>query len=116
MNVGRNELCPCGSGKKSKHCCNQGQAASRWPVYLVLFVVVVGAAAIVAALREDSKPPRSLAAVSPVSAATPATQTAAAPAPATAPAAEPPGPAPAGKVWSPEHGHYHDAPNAASNP
>ena len=23
---------------------------------------------------------------------------------------EPPGPAPPGKVWSPEHGHWHDAP------
>ena len=21
--VGRNELCPCGSGKKYKHCCGQ---------------------------------------------------------------------------------------------
>jgi len=20
--IGRNELCPCGSGKKVKHCCN----------------------------------------------------------------------------------------------
>ena len=23
--IGRNELCPCGSGKKYKHCCGQGK-------------------------------------------------------------------------------------------
>lgn len=23
MNVGRNELCPCGSGKKYKNCCGK---------------------------------------------------------------------------------------------
>ncbi|MBA3508069.1 MAG: SEC-C domain-containing protein [Betaproteobacteria bacterium] len=28
MNVGRNETCPCGSGKKYKHCCLIGAAAS----------------------------------------------------------------------------------------
>ncbi len=34
--------------------------------------------------------------------------------PATQLFAQPPGPAPAGKVWFPEHGHWHDAP--ASSP
>lgn len=31
-----------------------------------------------------------------------------APAPAPVPAAQPPGPTPPGKVWSAEHGHWHD--------
>jgi len=26
--VGRNERCPCGSGKKSKHCCLKKRAAT----------------------------------------------------------------------------------------
>jgi tetratricopeptide (TPR) repeat protein len=30
MNVGRNDPCPCGSGKKSKHCC-RGKSASTNP-------------------------------------------------------------------------------------
>lgn len=30
--------------------------------------------------------------------------------PSFTPAPQPPGPAPAGKVWSAEHGHWHDAP------
>jgi len=29
---------------------------------------------------------------------------------------QPPGPAPAGKVWSTEHGHWHDAPGAPAAP
>jgi len=32
------------------------------------------------------------------------------------PAAQPPGDAPPGKVWSPEHGHWHDAPVALTPP
>ena len=24
VKTGRNELCPCGSGKKNKKCCNKG--------------------------------------------------------------------------------------------
>ena len=27
MGVGRNDLCPCGSGKKHKHCCLGGEAS-----------------------------------------------------------------------------------------
>jgi len=44
--------------------------------------------------------------------ATPITMTpTSAPLPPT-PAPQPPGPAPEGKVWSAEHGHWHDAPGA----
>jgi len=44
----------------------------------------------------------------------------AAPAPGSQPPAipgtpQPPGPAPEGKVWSVEHGHWHDAPGAAAS-
>ncbi len=28
MNIGRNELCPCGSGKKYKHCCMNAEPSS----------------------------------------------------------------------------------------
>ena len=36
------------------------------------------------------------------------------PMPAAQLSAQPPGPAPAGKVWSPEHGHWHDTSESAS--
>src|ERR1700722_11163377 len=31
MKPGRNERCPCGSGRKYKHCCGQTPAAPRAP-------------------------------------------------------------------------------------
>ena len=31
VGVGRNDLCPCGSGKKYKHCCLGGEASSGGP-------------------------------------------------------------------------------------
>jgi hypothetical protein len=44
--VGRNELCPCGSGKKYKLCCESKAAGSRMSTMVILLV----AAAVVAAL------------------------------------------------------------------
>lgn len=94
MRVGRNELCPCGSGQKFKNCC-EGKARGAMPKGLIaLFVVLaaVAAFALVPRGNDDSS-----------SASLPA---------ATAPATRPgpqPGPAPPGKVWSAEHGHWHDA-------
>ncbi|MGE3275961.1 MAG: SEC-C metal-binding domain-containing protein [Vicinamibacterales bacterium] len=73
--AGRNDLCPCGSGKKFKRCC-EGRDRSAGVSRLVIAVMVglMAAAAImgVASLGDEG--------------------TAA---------------APAGQVWSPEHGHYH---------
>lgn len=44
--VGRNETCPCGSGKKYKHCCESKAAGSRMTTLMILVI----AGAIVAAL------------------------------------------------------------------
>ena len=40
MSVGRNEPCPCGSGKKHKHCCagkKERTPQSMWTTVLVAF-------------------------------------------------------------------------------
>jgi hypothetical protein len=73
--AGRNDPCPCGSGKKYKRCCEVTQQKTRSSRALVFVVLAILAGAIVAAvtsLGEDATP-------------------------VAAP----------GRVWSPEHGHYH---------
>ena len=75
--VGRNDPCPCGSGKKHKHCCGGSAQApslvSRLMLGLVIVVILGAAYAGFTAMTADAGSA---------------------------------GPAP-GKVWSPEHGHYH---------
>ena len=68
---GRNDPCPCGSGKKYKHCC----AAKKDRVSPALIVVLIAGAilAVVVIVSNARKSSNS------------------------------------GMVWSPEHGHYHDA-------
>src|SRR5687767_5256526 len=104
MRVGRNELCPCGSGKKYKNCCESKDArgSSRGMLGLLGVIALIAAVGIFAALsgRGTKSAPR------------PTAGGAAAPA-GTTPRPQPPGPAPAGKVWSAEHGHWHDANPAA---
>lgn len=73
MATGRNEPCPCGSGKKYKHCCEgkaAGRTSSRLLIAAIAAVVLVAIMAMMSNAREGSAPAR---------------------------------------VWSPEHGHYHDA-------
>jgi hypothetical protein len=73
MATGRNEPCPCGSGKKFKHCCEgkHGSAtSSRLLIAAIAAVVLVAILAMMSNSREGTAP---------------------------------------GRVWSPEHGHYHDA-------
>src|SRR5687768_11114642 len=104
MNAGRNEPCPCGSGKKFKHCCEKSAStvATRGPAVLVAIVVLAGTAALVAALNRAPRPtPQTPAVAQPMQASTPAAATT-----TNGPSAETP---PPGKVWSPEHGHWHDA-------
>lgn len=82
MSVARNAPCPCGSGRKHKHCCAGKTPWHKQPAVtggLVGVVLLIGLVlAGMAFTRSGSNGP--------------------------------PGPAPPGKVWSPEHGHWHDAP------
>lgn len=101
MPVGRNETCPCGSGKKFKHCCagTSSRGMSKGLMLLLAAMAAIAAFGIV-----------------PMFVGTDATkstpqQVAAAP---QQPKAQPPGAVPPGKVWSPEHGHWHDAGPAPS--
>ncbi len=52
--VGRNDPCPCGSGKKHKHCCEKtsGQM-SRTSQFAVIGVVVAIAATLVYTFSRD---------------------------------------------------------------
>jgi SEC-C motif len=96
MRTGRNDPCPCGSGKKFKNCC-EGKARGATPKGLIAIIVVLVAIAAVAFIpRGDEKQSTAL-------------RPAAAAAPANRPGPQPPGPVPPGKVWSAEHGHWHDA-------
>lgn len=139
--TGRNEKCPCGSGSKYKHCCEQKDKQpfmSRSGLILGVAVAVVLAGGVAALFKESSNgadhssssgkvwsaehghyhdgpsgpaPASQAQGSDPAAAPLESSQTAAAtPAPAAnTPAPQPPGPAPAGKVWSSEHGHWHDA-------
>ena len=98
MRTGRNESCPCGSGRKFKACCEgkQARGVSRGLMGLLAAMGIVAAVGVVAAIRDNREETR-----------TPSRPAAAAR--TTAPKPQPPGPVPAGKVWSAEHGHWHDA-------
>ena len=98
MRVGRNETCPCGSGKKFKACCAGKRSQSRGLVLLFVMIGAIAAVAVFASFRREEK---SAPLPAPVARATPK--------------AQPPGPAPAGKVWSVEHGHWHDAAPKSGN-
>ena len=132
--TGRNQPCPCGSGQKYKHCCEDKDKhpyVSRTGIISGIAIAIVLAGGIAALLNDpsnDAETQRRLrdvlegrsetaapAPVSPAPAATPApagssqTPTTSTGLPG-APVPQPDGPVPAGKVWSAEHGHWHDAP------
>jgi len=92
--VGRNEPCPCGSGKKYKNChmgVEEAKGGKNKALILggvLLLLIVIG----IAGYYFNSQTANS--------------QT---PTGEFTPGPPPPGPAPAGKVWSYEHGHWHDA-------
>lgn len=50
MKVGRNDRCPCGSGKKYKHCCAEKQARRMSPASWAAIVALVAAGGILIAL------------------------------------------------------------------
>jgi hypothetical protein len=108
MKAGRNEPCPCGSGKKFKHCCeakNRRRAATRDSLAKGLFyvigpfAVVVAIAMVVSTLRGRSVGDDGLERVWSVEhghwhAILPdGTETEVKP----------------GMIWDPEHGHFHQA-------
>jgi hypothetical protein len=128
----RNDPCPCGSGEKYKRCCEGKRGLARVKPRTTM---IVGAAALIAAAgalafslnrgsSDDVPMPIPVTSQQPLAPATsaPATSAPVQQAPATgAPVAasknlpQPPGMAPAGQVWSPEHGHWHKA-EGAQNP
>lgn len=98
MPTGRNELCPCGSGKKYKHCCEGKRRVSKGMIALLLGIVALAALGVYATIsgrRESTTTSR-------VSSGAPAAN------PMNPGAPQPPGPVPPGKVWSKDHGHWHD--------
>lgn len=121
----RNELCHCGSGQKYKRCCAGTDAKkAQFPVGLTVLIagiVIVAAIGFAPGILDRDAEPSTSASMAPIATVptTAAPSTTAAPAVAAANpmqpgAAQPAGEAPAGKVWSVEHGHWHDAP--AANP
>jgi hypothetical protein len=70
--TGRNDPCPCGSGKKFKQCCaSKKDQSSRVLLAVIIAGAVLAIIVIVSKARQSSSA--------------------------------------SGRVWSVEHGHYHDA-------
>ena len=100
MRTGRNESCPCGSKKKFKNCC-EGKASRSIPKGLIVLIAVLAIIAGIAFIpNSDEARPTSI----------PSGSSNFRPGP------QPAGPAPPGKVWSTEHGHWHEAPVAGARP
>lgn len=70
--VGRNDACPCGSGKKFKQCCESKASGTTQSRIIMLLIAAAIVAAILAGLSNQ-------------------------------------GSTGGARVWSAEHGHYHDA-------
>ena len=114
MKTGRNDPCPCGSGKKYKRCC-EGKSSRQELLYskslLALLGVLFVALAVGGIVAVFYSPDPSGAGTRVWSAehghwhdegggrAGSGGQRVRRPA----------GPAPPGQVWSPQHGHWHDA-------
>ena len=105
--VGPNDPCPCGSGKKFKRCCRgagvevieQRRLKHQRRRFRTVLLITLAALGIVVSLVfliksgvEDRDASARLAFT------------------ARPGYPQPPGPAPPGKVWSVEHGHWHNAP------
>lgn len=112
MNQGKNKS--SGSRETSK----QGPPLALIIVLAVAGGVIIGSAGTYYATRPSATPAASAA---PAASGTPPAQGVtitpqASPQGQFTPAPQPPGEAPPGKVWSPEHGHWHDAPAALTPP
>lgn len=91
--LGRNEPCHCGSGKKYKNCHmgkeSSGINSNKNLMYIAILVVIVAIAGFSVYYNAQQSPSQNRNSNS-------------------GPVAQPPGEAPPGKVWSSEHGHWHD--------
>src|SRR5688572_695797 len=107
MAIGRNEPCPCGSGLKYKNCCagKSRRGVSKGMIALLVAIAAIAAVGVVGALNDREQPRTAATANVPAPAANP-----------MQPGKQQPGPAPPGKVWSVEHGHWHDAAPAGASP
>jgi hypothetical protein len=107
--ISRNDACPCGSGEKYKNCCDQkSRILTAGQKKVIGFSLVAIAGIVVALMMVANNNPTISPNFSPSS--LPAGSQSGVP--AAGGLGRPPGPAPAGKVWSFEHNHWHDAPGA----
>lgn len=91
--LGRNDLCHCGSGKKYKNCHMNSETSGKGLNKAFIVVAILVALSAVGIIGYVTNPQNN----------TEATEQGYKPAP------PPKGEAPPGKVWSYEHGHWHDA-------
>lgn len=143
MRVGRNDPCSCGSGKKFKNCCaGRSSGISKGVIALIVVIVTIAVIGLLPSLlggKPDAAAAARRAPTSPRQASSQSGrvwsqehghwhdasgQAATAPVAQTSPSPQqqqpnvvtvgntpqPPGPVPAGQVWSTEHGHWHAAP------
>jgi len=96
----RNDTCNCGSGKKFKNCHGKSieKSSQIWVIIAVVLLLLIWF------LFFETKAPEKATNYTPTPLAPKKLQTSTAP-----------GPAPPGKVWSVEHGHWHNAPLAPTS-
>ena len=107
----RNKPCPCGSGKKYKNCCSgKGIQFNKKDQNKIFVWLTAGAGIIIAVVIISNKFSSSPSQPDPFITQPLTNQ----PSSSQSGNNPQPGPAPPGKVWSPDHGHWHDAPGTAS--
>jgi len=99
--LGRNDLCHCGSSKKYKACHGQGNSSYFQPWVLILILIL----GLFWFFQNESEPIVNYSNNEDIS--IPLTSQ-----PNNAPSL-PSEPTPVGKIWSPEHNHWHDDPAAS---
>jgi len=108
----RNKPCPCGSGKKYKNCCfGKGMRFEKKDQSKVIIWIIAGIGIIIAGVVISNKFSSSSSQPAPLI-TQPFNSQSSSPQSGFVPQ---PGPAPPGKVWSTEHGHWHDAPGTAAS-
>ena len=107
----RNKPCPCGSGKKYKNCCSgKGLRFAKKNQSKMIIWIIAGIGIIIAGVVISNKFSSSSSQPAPII-TQPFNSQFSSPQTGNIPQ---PGPAPEGKVWAPEHGHWHDAPGTAT--